>query len=232
MPNVSHSTLAGAEIHEPKGIAGATSNETYVANGSGSGVWAEPEPKGASAATANQVYVANGGGSGVWRNVYTQGFEDYNDAGATQNLTSSTWVDLQNDGAGSNTNTTYRLPGKSAIWDTVSDEFDWSGAGLALGDTVDIRFDISATTTSVNDTIALRMDMAHGDAAEYSLEVARREFDTAGTYQITAFYSVYMGDTATLNNPCKISCFTDSAGNSVVVNGWYIRTIPRNPVMS
>lgn len=259
MPNVSHSTLSGSELHEPKGITGASNNETYVANGASSGTWKEPEPKGASGASSNQtyvsdgagsgtwtepepkgissstsdeVYVSNGSGSGAWKTIYTQGFEDFNDAGATQNLTSGVWIDLQNDGAGSFTNTTYRLPGKSAIWDTVNDEFDWSGAGLALGDTVDIRFDITATTSSTNDTIALRMDMAHGDAGAYSLEVMRREFDVAGTYQMTALYSVYMGDTTTLNNPCKVACFTNAASNSVVVNGWYIRTIPRNPVLS
>lgn len=34
-----HSTLTGAELHEPKGISLASANEVYVANGSGSGSW-------------------------------------------------------------------------------------------------------------------------------------------------------------------------------------------------
>lgn len=34
-----HSTLTGAELHEPKGISIASSNEVYVANGSGGGSW-------------------------------------------------------------------------------------------------------------------------------------------------------------------------------------------------
>jgi hypothetical protein len=34
-----HSTLTGAELHEPKGISLASSNEVYVANGTGSGSW-------------------------------------------------------------------------------------------------------------------------------------------------------------------------------------------------
>jgi len=39
MATVAHSTLTGAELHEPKGVASANANEIYVANGSGSGVW-------------------------------------------------------------------------------------------------------------------------------------------------------------------------------------------------
>lgn len=34
-----HSTLTGAELHEPKGISLASANEVYVANGSGGGSW-------------------------------------------------------------------------------------------------------------------------------------------------------------------------------------------------
>lgn len=34
-----HSTLTGAALHEPKGVAVASANQVYVADGSGSGVW-------------------------------------------------------------------------------------------------------------------------------------------------------------------------------------------------
>lgn len=36
---VQHSTLTGAELHEPKGVSGASANEIYIANGAGSGSW-------------------------------------------------------------------------------------------------------------------------------------------------------------------------------------------------
>ena len=39
MANVAHSTLSGADLHEPKGIGTAVNNTVYVANGSGSGAW-------------------------------------------------------------------------------------------------------------------------------------------------------------------------------------------------
>ena len=39
MANVTHSSLTGADLHEPKGVATANSEDVYVANGSGSGAW-------------------------------------------------------------------------------------------------------------------------------------------------------------------------------------------------
>lgn len=51
MANVEHSVLTGGALHEPKGVAAANSGETYVANGSGSGVW-QPIHRHLGAATA------------------------------------------------------------------------------------------------------------------------------------------------------------------------------------
>lgn len=39
MANIVHSVLTGTEIHEPKGVAGASLGEVYVADGNGSGNW-------------------------------------------------------------------------------------------------------------------------------------------------------------------------------------------------
>lgn len=64
---VQHKDIPDAQLHEPKGVSTAATNQTYVANGAGSGSWSEPEPKGASGANSGDVYVANGAGSGVWR---------------------------------------------------------------------------------------------------------------------------------------------------------------------
>ena len=43
MANVNHSTLTGSFLHEPKGVAAAASGTVYIANGSGSGVWTNPQ---------------------------------------------------------------------------------------------------------------------------------------------------------------------------------------------
>ena len=73
MPNVQHATLTGAELHEPKGVSGASINDTYVADGAGSGAWAEPEPKGASGAATGTTYISDGAGSGAWTVLYQHG---------------------------------------------------------------------------------------------------------------------------------------------------------------
>ena len=39
MATIEHSTLTTGELHEPKGAAGASAGQVYVANGAGSGVW-------------------------------------------------------------------------------------------------------------------------------------------------------------------------------------------------
>lgn len=39
MANVQHSSLTGAELHEPKGADSASSGEVYVSDGAGSGAW-------------------------------------------------------------------------------------------------------------------------------------------------------------------------------------------------
>jgi hypothetical protein len=36
-----HSALTGADLHEPKGAAGAGANEVYLSNGAGSGTWTD-----------------------------------------------------------------------------------------------------------------------------------------------------------------------------------------------
>lgn len=191
------------------------------------------EPKGVSTATTNEVYVADGAGSGSWKTVYTQGFEDYADnASGAQPLTSGSWVDLTNDGAGASSLTTYRLPGFSAIWDVSNNQFDWDAAGLSLGDTVDIRFDVTFNINTSNDEVALRMDLAHGDAAEYSIEVYRNQFKSTGNHRVTALTSIYMGNLVTLNNPAKLAGFSDSTSDTCTVHGFYVRVIPRSPVFN
>lgn len=47
-----HASLTGSSLHEPKGVAAATSNTVYVADGAGSGVW-EKLPSAALGSNAN-----------------------------------------------------------------------------------------------------------------------------------------------------------------------------------
>jgi hypothetical protein len=53
MPSVQHSAITDPNIHEPKGVAAATVNKVYVANGSGSGTWQKISPPQLAGITAN-----------------------------------------------------------------------------------------------------------------------------------------------------------------------------------
>lgn len=74
------------------------------------------------------------------------------------------------------------------------------------------------------------MNLGIGDAGAYTLKVARSTSVPVGTFQFTHHFSVYMGDTITLDNPAEFTLSSTTTGDTVVVNGWYIRTIPLNPV--
>ena len=203
MPTVQHNTLTGTDSHEPKGAATATSGH---------------------------VYVSDGAGSGAWKTAYSQGWEDYNDVTTTGTPIPLTLADtpynLTNDGAGAFTNTAYRLPGHGPIWDVSTNAFDFSGAGLVLGDTVDIRFDLDIINSGANGVFDLKLDLAIGSAGAYSLEVDEHLYKSAGTHKEVVLFSIYMGDTNTLNFPCKPTLTSDSTGDTVTVNGWYVRTQP------
>lgn len=190
------------------------------------------EPKGVSSATADKAYFANGSGSGSWKKIYTMGWEDYNDSGSTQNLTNGVWSDITNDGAGAYTNTAYKLPGYANIWDTVNNQFDWATAGLKIGDVVGIRFDIEVNVNSANDNVALALDMAHGHASEFKLWLDNSNYDVAGTHRLLRYTELYIGSNEILNNPAKVTMTADSAGDSVIVYGWFVKVLPRNPVLS
>ena len=55
MPNVSHASLTGANLHEPKGVAAATANKVYLSDGAGSGSWVFP-----AGAAYGEIYITGG----------------------------------------------------------------------------------------------------------------------------------------------------------------------------
>lgn len=191
------------------------------------------EPKGAAAAQAGEVYVANGAGSGSWTDVagaVKQGVYNYNDLATASTpiaLTlAGTQYELTNDGLGPQTLLTYSLAGLDNVWDVATDRFVFTdGPVLALGDTVDIRFDIEVTTTSANTGVEIDMECGIG-GFNYQIAVSPLEnFKSAGTYKIARWLGVYMGDSNTLDNPCRVLAEADTTGATVKVLGWYIRVL-------
>jgi len=197
---IEHSTISTGNLHEPKGIASATSN---------------------------QVYVSDGAGSGSWKTPYTTGVEDYNDL-SSPTLTPAIGVaeKVLNDGNGSFTNKTYKIPTYPDIWNTSTNQFDFSH--LDLGDSVDIRFDFNVTTSGSNDDVSIIFRAGVG-ASPYDLLAKRLEWRDAGTHHFTAWYSVYMGDANTRDNPAEVYILCGTNADTVVTNGWYVRTNKRTP---
>lgn len=58
-----HSAITDPNIHEPKGVAAATSGQVYVADGAGSGTWTSPLPS----QTGNSgKYLTTDGSTASW----------------------------------------------------------------------------------------------------------------------------------------------------------------------
>lgn len=95
---VEHVDIADGERHEPKGITGSTSNDTYVSDGISTGTWSEPEPKGAIGALDRQRYIADGSNSGAWDYVRT-GWGSYTDVSSGTQTFNTTPAILEIDGA-------------------------------------------------------------------------------------------------------------------------------------
>lgn len=54
-----HSTITGADNHEPKGVESATAGLNYIANGSGSGAWGKDSASNTTVSDPNNVFAAN-----------------------------------------------------------------------------------------------------------------------------------------------------------------------------
>ena len=61
-----HNTLTGSSLHEPKGVAAASADEVYIADGAGSGAWSEIALTGQAAAAADTFPKSDGAGSVTW----------------------------------------------------------------------------------------------------------------------------------------------------------------------
>lgn len=79
-----HSTLTGADLHEPKGVAAASADKVYVSDGAGSGSWTN--------VGAVDVTVADADGVFTGTNVETVLGELYD----SPELVTSTFLDISN----------------------------------------------------------------------------------------------------------------------------------------
>ena len=205
MADVAHSTLTGANLHEPKGVASAA---------------------------VNKVYVSDGAGGGAWKTQTVMGWENFDDTGTTSSpialsLANTQYV-LTNDAAGPVTNSTFRLPGNTSIWNTGTSRFDFSS--LDVGDVVEMRIDIKPTTSGANHVLDLEMNFSIGGSVPFTLAFDRGTVKTASTGRIVRYISFFISSTDIRDNPASLTLKSDNTGDSVVVEGWFIITSPTSPV--
>ena len=233
MADVQHSALTGANLHEPKGADSASNNTVYVSDGAGSGAWQKAEVDDSTASTngsVRDVPVADGSNGVAWKQPVRMGWYDYAD-NATQSTpialtVANTQYELTNDGAGTYTNTTYKLPEITNIWNTGTDRFDFSG--LDVGDTIDLRLDVEFTTGGANVAIDLHLEMDVGGTPFQIPFIQDENKKSAGAYQHIVSLPLYIGSTAVRDNPARVLASADSTGVTVKVNGWFVRAITRN----
>ena len=155
------------------------------------------------------------------RIVTEKGFMDYNDAETTGSpiaLNAGVVTKLTNDGAGSNTLSTFKPDTVTDLWDVVGDQLNFSD--LKLGDCVLLRIDVTVTTLSVNTDLDMTIVLDVG-GIDAILHVDRESFKSSGTYEFVVSFPIYMGQENIRANPAEIKMEADK-NSTVVVNGWAI----------
>lgn len=129
------------------------------------------------------------------------------------------FIQLTNDGLGSQTNNNFAPVGITELWDTTNNEFDFSQ--LKLGDIVDIRLDINVITASPNTTVGVRLQAGIG-VFPFSIGWDKVFFSsTVGAPGIPLVRSSFitMQTTTILTGKAEFQLASDKAC-TVVVNGW------------
>lgn len=198
---INHKDIPDSGLHEPKGVVSAAAGTVYVADGAGSGSWQNPVPSD----------IPRFG----WAN-----YADYASGITPQSISSSTWTKVLNDGVGSQTNTSYLPTGVTSLWDAVNDQFDFTE--LPLGSEVELRLNLSVTTTAANQFVQGRLSLGIGDPYAYTVNVFNQHFKTAGTYGISVYNGLFIGNTLTKDNPGEFQIWSD-ANCSIVVSGYYVK---------
>lgn len=133
----------------------------------------------------------------------------------------STFTQLTNDGAGTQTTNVNAPVGITELWNTTNDEFDFSQ--LKMGDNVHFRADIEVTTSTANTDIQLQLEAGIGVFA-FGINLTQRSYKLAGTFPIVVASYVTMDTTTILTGTAEIQMKADKACD-VKVNGWnYIIT--------
>jgi hypothetical protein len=134
-------------------------------------------------------------------------------------------VKLLNNGLGVNTDKVYGLTGVTDLYNTTTNQFDFSG--LNFGDKVDFRYDYILTTSAINQESRLYLNLGIGSTTPYSINQNTSFFKTAGLHNLSGTTSfIYIGNPETLNFPAELY-FESDANADVELNGFVISVTKR-----
>lgn len=157
------------------------------------------------------------------------GWQDWNDLATKTTpitLTQNVWGSLTNDGEGPYTNLSESVVYRGNIWDTSTNSFDFSD--LRIGDLVMFRLTAYVTTHNSNVGVSGKLTAAQGSPSEYDVPFFNGIVKTAGRNLFSATTFLYIGNTDTMEYPCKVMAFSDAAGTEVEVEGWAVATFTRD----
>ncbi len=162
--------------------------------------------------------------------LYNFGWEDWNATNGPLTISRNAHTKVLNNGAGANSRTTHKIPGRGNIWNPNTSQFEWDNAGLVVGDTVDIRFDFVIDTSGTNHDIIFGINLGVGGPINPTLTLGGMTFKSSGTQAAnTRFLGIYMGAQDIVDYPADIWIQSDATGDKIEYKGHYVRYNLRSP---
>lgn len=177
---VVHKNLPDSQLHEPKGVAGASADQVYVTDGAGSGTF-KPYDKEFSAfetADGGKVYVSDGAGSGILR--------DYDKEPKGIDTADSDQVYVS-DGSGSGAWSDYYTPTSPAYAGMISQ----NDSSITLSAASDSTLKTNSDYVPLNNTGMWDSEAASN--ASISASSGQITLTEPGTYQISFCGSFFLG---------------------------------------
>ncbi len=190
---VQHRNIPDAQLHEPKGVANATSGTVYTADGSGSGDWEYPLLQGQGSAGAYKIPVLDETGTVQW--VWWPFGYGYYQHGTAGQVINTTYSKLQINGAGTNTsvgNLPPEIRGGGALWDVIN----YKVTPISEEDCYDLRLDLPITNeTGSPAEITIQLDIGGASSPTIPITTMFSSVGKSTPYTITMAVPVFCRST-------------------------------------
>lgn len=139
-------------------------------------------------------------------------------------LVSETYVDLSNNGNGSDSFVS-SLPGVPNVYDITTERFDFSN--LDIGDLVYIRADLNLDLDVGSEVVDCELVLGERQSGEYNLPLfSSKYYNEKGVYRIVEDTELFIGNELTKDNPAYLRLKILKTGTVDVV-GFYIKVTKR-----